>query len=162
MAKPEITEVSRDRYPIIRVTFPNWNDHKQKLMHVFDISDTINEPAEGEFHTDYFTEYEQNRTQQPLWFPLWYSSAKNVIDYALPEITNIWSFGDHTLDEPDLWHVWAQLYANSGFHGTHTHGFGCICACQYIKYDPRVHRSTTFVHMQPNPWTGNTYEISPL
>ena len=165
MAHIKLQLVTEERWPVIRLRNPSWDLMCSDLQRIPEISPIIRKDEEiekGAYDTDYYDQSGESRNALPNWFNLWYHHMGPMMDVVLPELKVLYKFEpDLKVDNPSNWNIWCQSYAENGTHGAHTHGFGQISACQYIKFIPGEHEATTFYHLPPNPFTGDAESITP-
>ena len=165
MAHIKLQLVTEEQWPVIRLRNPSWELMHKDLQRIPEISPLIRKDEEienGEYDSDFFNGDGSWRTELPNWFNLWYHHMGPMMDVVLPELKTIYNFGTNLkIDKPSKWNIWCQSYSENGTHGGHTHGYGQISACQYIKFIPGEHEATTFYHLPPNPFTGNAESITP-
>ena len=165
MTQLTLNLVTEEKWPVIRLHNPIWESMRKDLQRIPEISPRIRKDGEienGMYDTDYYSEDGSIRFGLPKWFNLWYHHMGPVMDVVLPKLKVLYKFDpDLKVANPTDWYVWCQSYAENGTHSAHTHGYGHISACQYIKFIPGEHEATTFYHLPTNPITGDAESITP-
>ena len=165
MAELKLELVTNDRWPVIRLRNPIWESMRGDMQKIPEMSPVIRDDREievGKFDSDYYDESGNCRSELPNWFNLWYHYMGPMMEAVLPELYSIYGFGSNDrVVKPHEWNIWCQSYSEKGHHGGHSHGYGSISACQYIKFIPGEHLATTFYHIPPNPFSGNTLSVTP-
>lgn len=158
--------MTNERYPIIRVPFPNWDKVREPMQKIYKLSNNIRPIEElpvGEYDSDFFVGDGNDIAEGlPPWFWYWYNYAEKVLTPALRVIREVYHFPESCYtQQPEDWHIWAQLYKCNSLHSVHTHGHGVLSACQYITFNPEVHTATQFFHTPPDPFSGNVSPVIP-
>ncbi len=134
--------------PIAHYEIENWEQNKKKIMSVLPTLGREHLESNGEQHTDFFHQDEENWELPPY--------ADTIIDIIEPYLAE---FTDRRrIEFTDLW---CQTYTKGQKHGLHNHGHSGWSAVIYVDFDPKVHQATQFISPFNNPWSGRLESFIP-
>jgi hypothetical protein len=120
-------EIKFNNFIFYKYSIKNWQSKKIKLLQTYE---KCNNHLLDNVITNWSTSVEQK------------NFLKNQIHNILHEEINLFKGKDKLLYKFDS--AWFQKYEKNMNHDIHNHGFG-YSAIVYIKYDPKVHFSTSFI-----------------
>ena len=68
---------TEERWPIVRATFPNWDEVKHEFYKIPEIANV--QGTKQQFGSDYYNEDGSTRTALPVWFWNWYNHTERLL-----------------------------------------------------------------------------------